>query len=146
MSVGYSKYTGDTKKNTLIIPSETKRISEIEPFITSIECCSSLSQAQLFNILIALTEAVNNAIVHAHKSDASKNVEISVVCLNDGVMISVRDYGAGFKPEDVPDPRDDGNLLRTHGRGVFLMKQLASNVQFHTSENGTTTVMHFIRK
>lgn len=145
MSTAFSTYSHQNEKTTLIIPSDTKRIAEIEPFISSIDCCASLPQSNLFNILIALTEAVNNAIVHAHKSDHTKNVEITIECKTSSIVISVKDYGTGFKPEDVPDPRDEGNLLRTHGRGVFLMRQLASHVQFNSSSSGTTTVMHFNR-
>lgn len=145
MSFSYTTQTDDFEDNVLVIPSDTRRIVEIEPFITSIDCCRQFSKAQRFNLLIAVTEAVNNAMTHAHKSDISKLVKIHARCVADGMYISVQDNGTGFNPSDIPDPREGDNILRTHGRGVFLIKELASRVEFSSTPDGTIVSMFFSR-
>jgi serine/threonine-protein kinase RsbW len=145
MSDSYISRNDATEENVLVLPSDTRRIVEIEPFLTSIDCCRYLSKNRRFNMLIAVTEAVNNAITHAHKSDYSKNVSIRVRCLNEGMTVAVKDNGKGFPIADVPDPRDGDNVLMTHGRGVFLIKELADDVDFSITPHGTTVTMFFSR-
>ncbi|MBK7986656.1 MAG: ATP-binding protein [Ignavibacteria bacterium] len=145
MSDSYISQNDATEENVLILPSDTRRIVEIEPFLTSIDCCRFLTKTQRFNMFIAVTEAVSNAMTHAHKSDYSKNVTIRVRCLHEGMAVSVKDSGKGFPIADVPDPRDGDNILRTYGRGVFLIKELATDVDFSITPHGTTVTMFFSR-
>jgi serine/threonine-protein kinase RsbW len=52
-------------------------------------------------------------------------------------VFRVRDRGKGFKPEEVPDPLEEKNLLKTSGRGIFLMRSLMDRVSFKVSHEGT---------
>jgi len=88
------------------------------------------------DIELALTEALANAVVHGAQSDPSKIVECDVVCDEDrGMLIVVRDPGAGFDPSKIADPCVGVNIYSSHGRGIFLINQLMDEVQFH--KNGT---------
>ena len=93
------------------------------------------------NILIAVTEAVNNAINHGNRQNPDKKVTLDFIERADRLSFSVQDEGEGFNHDSLPDPTDPENLEKISGRGVFLMKHLADEVEF--SENGTRVEMIF---
>jgi serine/threonine-protein kinase RsbW len=91
-----------------------------------------------FEIELAVREALVNAIVHGNQQDPRKCVYVRSRCTTDGeVSITVDDEGQGFKSDAVPDPTTPKNRLRTHGRGIYLMKTLMDEVDF---EQGGSTV------
>ncbi len=94
------------------------------------------------NILIALTEAVNNAINHGNRQKTEKKVHIDFFSNGDhSLHFVVKDQGQGFDFAHLPDPTDPANLVKISGRGVFLMRNLADAVEF--SDNGATVEMVF---
>ena len=93
------------------------------------------------NILISLTEAVNNAIIHGNQKDENKFVSVNCVEAKQEVVIKISDEGKGFNPKMIPDPTKIQNLGCCGGRGVFIMKQLADSIRF--LDSGRTVVMHF---
>lgn len=81
------------------------------------------------NIEMALHEALTNAVVHGSHEDPSKSVYVLCRCCIDGeVSITVRDQGQGF--DAIADPTTPENLLSTHGRGIFLIRELMDEVSF----------------
>ena len=98
-----------------------------------------MDEEKLHSLLVVVTEAVNNSIMHGNKRNRSKKVHIS--CSTNGrvLTVKVRDEGKGFNPEIVPNPLQEDNLLRESGRGVFLMRQLMDSVTYN--KNGTEVVM-----
>lgn len=81
-------------------------------------------------IEIALREALANAVFHGNKSEADKKVLVRAYCdPSRGLIIAVRDEGAGFDPAAVPDPRSKDRIQLTHGRGIFLMRELMDHVE-----------------
>jgi serine/threonine-protein kinase RsbW len=95
------------------------------------------------NILISLTEAANNAMIHGNKCDPKKEVTIDYELDSRGKNLTfiIKDQGKGFDYNSLPDPTEPENLEKTHGRGVFLMMQLADMVVF--SDKGATIEMQF---
>ena len=92
-------------------------------------------------ILIAMTEAVNNAVVHGNKLDASKMVDIEVRTEGPILEFRVADQGPGFDFDPLPDPTAPENLEKPNGRGVFLMRQLADTCEFE--ELGRVAILRF---
>jgi serine/threonine-protein kinase RsbW len=87
-----------------------------------------------FEIELALREALVNAIVHGNQSDPRKRVYVNCRCTTDGeVSITVEDEGNGFEHNSVPDPTSPSNRLRTHGRGIYLIRMLMDEVHFEQS-------------
>src|SRR5215469_4650641 len=83
------------------------------------------------DIELAVREALANAIVHGNQQDPRKRVYVKSRCTRDGgVSITVEDEGQGFKSDAVPDPTSPTNRLRTHGRGIYLIKTLMDEVDF----------------
>jgi serine/threonine-protein kinase RsbW len=84
---------------------------------------------------------VNNAIHHGNKSNPSKEVKL-VASENEGVLsFVISDDGPGFDYNNLPDPTDPKNIEKPHGRGVFLMKNLADNIEFF--DDGSTVRLDF---
>ena len=89
--------------------------------------CLAEHQAELE---IALREALANAVFHGNRSDAAKRVMVRAYCdPKKGFVIAVRDEGPGFDPAKVPDPRREDRLQLTHGRGIFLMRELMDHIE-----------------
>ena len=82
------------------------------------------------NILISLTEAVNNAMVHGNRLDARKNIVVSCQEKKNMIQFNISDEGSGFDPQALPDPTSKERIETEGGRGVFLMKQLADEIHF----------------
>lgn len=121
---------------SLRLPSERQNITAVGPFLDSIQELVRLGPLRLHDLHVAITEAVNNAIIHAHGCQADYSVDIDVQTSDHDVIIVVRDYGNGFDPDAVPDPRLPENVLREGGRGVFLIRHLADNVEFRPGDPG----------
>lgn len=84
-----------------------------------------------FEIETALREALANAIVHGARLDSGKSVRLCVACdQSRGILMIVRDPGAGFAPDSIPSPIIGQNVFSSHGRGIFLISQLMDEVQF----------------
>ena len=123
------------------IPSINENIRIIESFIDNAKERFNLDDDIYGNIMIAVTESVNNAIMHGNKNDRTKNVTLSL-SLNDNVInFQVRDEGLGFDFQNLPDPTAPENLDKPSGRGIFLMKHLSDEVNF--SNNGSMVELSF---
>lgn len=126
---------------TLKLASHPNSISEVEPFVQRIVTRYRISKEKYPNILISLTEAVNNAISHGNKNDKSKYVNIGLTKVQSKICIKVEDEGCGFNPETVPDPTAPENVGCCGGRGVFLIKELSDDVRYE--RNGCVVEMFF---
>ncbi|MCH8902509.1 MAG: ATP-binding protein [Bacteroidetes bacterium] len=118
------------QKYRLEIPSKPENISLVENFIENVCQDLDISDEVYGNILISVTEAVNNGMIHGNKIDETKKVELTLE-EKDGVMtFTIRDDGPGFNFADLPDPTAPQNLEKPTGRGIFLMQQLSDEVKF----------------
>ncbi len=125
----------------LKLTSNPRNICLVEAFVQKIANRYRINSDTYGNILISLTEAVNNAIIHGNHQDESKTVEINLRKTSDIIAFSVSDQGPGFDAKGVPDPTKPENLTRCGGRGVFLMRQLSDGIAFRN--NGSTVEMEF---
>lgn len=123
------------------IPSLSDNIRMIESFIDNAKEKFQLNEDIYGNIMIAVTEAVNNAIRHGNKGDSSKNVSLGLSLEEGMIKFKVVDEGTGFDFHNLPDPTAPENLEKPGGRGIFLMKHLADEVDF--SENGKVVELSF---
>ena len=125
----------------LELVSHPNSISEIEPYISRVIENYHVGDELYGNMLISLTEAVNNAIIHGNDNDTSKTVVVQLLQNEKQIAFHVRDEGNGFNPESLPDPTAPENLLKEGGRGIFLMQQLSDGVEFH--DDGRTVALKF---
>jgi serine/threonine-protein kinase RsbW len=91
--------------------------------------------------MIAVTEAVNNAIKHGNSNDKAKNVHLSLALDESMIKFIIKDEGIGFDYGNLPDPTSPENLEKPGGRGIFLMKHLSDEVEF--KDRGREVVLSF---
>jgi serine/threonine-protein kinase RsbW len=112
------------------IPAIAENIRMIESFIDNSKDRFHLDEDLYGNIMIAVTEAVNNAIKHGCKSNSDKSVSISLSLTESAIKFRVEDDGVGFDYRNLPDPTAPENIEKPSGRGIFLMKHLSDEVDF----------------
>ena len=123
------------------IPSLSDNIRIIESFIDNAKEKFQLNDDIYGNIMISVTESVNNAIKHGNQNITSKNVSISLMLNENLLKFRIEDEGIGFDYHNLPDPTAPENIEKPGGRGIFLMKHLADEVVF--SENGSVVELIF---
>jgi anti-sigma regulatory factor (Ser/Thr protein kinase) len=116
---------------TVTIPADPAAIPTVTDGVTHVLEEKKWPEEDIIAVELALQEAVANAIRHGCRGDQTKALQCSVTCDESGeVVITVRDPGAGFNPDAVPDPIRPENLLKSSGRGIFLINGLMDEVQF----------------
>lgn len=126
---------------SLKIPSILENIRIIESFIDHAREHFQFNDDIYGNILIAVTESVNNAIIHGNKEDKDKNVHLKLNVTDAHIYFTIEDEGEGFDYNGLPDPTEPENIDTDGGRGIFLMKHLTDEVKF--LNNGRTIVLTF---
>lgn len=123
------------------VPALAENIRMIESFIDNVKEEFHLDDDIYGNIMIAVTEAVNNAIKHGSRNDSRKNVSLSLSLEDSTIRFKVVDQGDGFDYEHLPDPTAPENIEKPGGRGIFLMKNLSDEVYFR--DGGRTVELSF---
>lgn len=125
----------------LRISSKAENIILVERMIEDVCDLFNINQDYYGNILVALTEAVNNAIYHGNQGVVSKSIDISFKTSPDYVSFIIKDEGPGFNYDSLPDPTNPENIEKPNGRGVFLMRNLADKVSFE--DDGSKVILDF---
>ncbi len=117
-------------RHNLSIPSSLKFLNEVETFIHEVMDHYHVPSPLQGYFMLTVCESVNNAISHGNKSDFNKIVNIEVQKNNDELSIFVEDEGSGFDYSNLPDPTSRDFIMNERGRGLFLVKNLADDVEF----------------
>lgn len=123
------------------IPSIAENIRIVESFVDNAKEKYQLTDDLYGNIMIAVVESVNNAILHGNGSDKRKLVTLSAELKEDEVTFTIEDQGKGFDQDHLPDPTAPENVKNPGGRGIFLMRHLADEVVF--AEEGRRVSLTF---
>ncbi|MGA2296198.1 MAG: ATP-binding protein [FCB group bacterium] len=126
--------------------SERKSVRQVEKILIDFKNKVSISEEIYFKLLIAITEAVNNAIIHGNRTSSDKIVKLIIEAYENEILVIVSDEGEGFDPDNLEDPRVPDNLLKESGRGVFIMKEISDSIDFSVTPNGTEVKMQFSLK
>ena len=124
----------------LVLPSHIEAVADAAAAAADFARNCGLADEAAFGIDMAVREAITNAIVHGNKEDDAKTVEVTFNCSNRAVEFEVTDQGEGFDPGNVPDPTEPENILKTSGRGNFLMRNFMDEVKWSAKPKGGTTV------
>ena len=112
------------------IPSIKENVAVVESFIENAGEKIKIKESVYGNVLVSVTEAVNNAIVHGNKEDKEKKVKIKLKENKKSIRFVVEDEGGGFDHKNLPDPTSPENIDKIKGRGIFLIKNLADKAKF----------------
>ena len=120
------------------VPGDVKAVTPAVEKIMNVVREMGCAAGKEFEIELALTEALANAIEHGCGGDPRKKAQVCVGCDPDrGLLIVVRDPGAGFDPSQVPSPVEGQQLFATGGRGIYLINRLMDDVRY---ERGGTEI------
>ena len=135
---------GFVQIDSLSIASDFESVHKVESLIDTVCDKLSVNEDYYGNVLIAVTEAVNNAIIHGNKHDSGLNVDLFVGDKETDFCFSVKDYGKGFDYSNLPDPTAPENIEKENGRGIFLMRSLAEEIEFQ--DEGRNVNIYFSKK
>lgn len=125
----------------LEIESDPNNLIVVEEFVNYFSIELNLAEDKIPGLLLSVTEATTNAIIHANKCDKDKKVKIYVNKEDGKLIIKIKDEGKGFDPEDVPDPTEPENLLKDSGRGLYLMRIYMDDLKYNLTPDGTETIL-----
>lgn len=125
----------------LEIESDPNNIITVEEFVNYFAVDLGLNKERIAALLLAVTEATTNAIIHANKCDVTKLVTVDVKVDKTKVTIKITDEGEGFNPADIPDPTQPENLLKDSGRGIYLMRVYVDELYYNITPTGTETIL-----
>ena len=130
----------------LSLPSRIETVEKAATVVADFVGRSGISEEAAYGIDMAVREAVTNAVVHGNQEDERKVVELTLKSLPEAVEITIQDRGQGFNPEEVPDPTEAENILKTSGRGIFFMRTFMDEVTWSIRPDGGTTVRMLKRR
>jgi serine/threonine-protein kinase RsbW len=119
------------------LDSTLETVDSAEQAATRIATDNGFDEDEVMQIAMAVREAAVNAVLHGNAYDPGKKVTLDFERTGRDLVITIRDQGAGLDPDKIPDPLAPENLLKTSGRGIFLIRSFMDEVQIHPSETGT---------
>jgi serine/threonine-protein kinase RsbW len=131
----------DTRTIHVELPSVVDLVQPLALYLT--RECRSLGWPEeplATAIPLCLTEALVNAVVHGNRESPARRVRAEIRLTPGQFWSNITDEGQGFDPVRVPQPTLQENLLREHGRGLFLMRHYMSEVSFNAKGNSVTLV------
>ena len=132
-------------KFEMTIRSSLEEIEAVEKMAERAADRMKFSEEERDSLAIAVTEAVNNAIIHGNKQDRRKRVNLRFDFEGEKLIVKIKDQGTGFNPDKISDPLAPENLLKESGRGVFILSTLMDEVKFNF-DKGTEITLVKIRK
>jgi len=121
----------------LKLESKRSEVFKVENLLIEINNTFQLQIEKFINFQIAVSEAIVNAIVHGNKENPEKFVYVLIECSDKCLSIKIQDQGEGFDIKELPDPTDQSNILKEHGRGIFIIKTLVDEFKIDSDEKGT---------
>jgi serine/threonine-protein kinase RsbW len=128
------------------VPSIIENIRVVESFIDNSKEKFNIEDDIYGNIMVAVTESVNNAIRHGNKFDKDKNVYLSLYVEENKLRFEIQDEGPGFNYDSLADPTAPENLENPGGRGIFLMRNLSDEVNFSDDGRNVELVFYLEQK
>jgi len=112
------------------IPSDISYIRKTSKKIEKFLVEHNVSASEIFDIRLCAEEAIKNAIIHGNKQNSNLFVNVSYAIDDGKFVMEVEDEGEGFNPGELSDPTEGDNILKTCGRGVFLIYKLMDKVEY----------------
>ena len=122
------------------LESTLESVDQAEELAVGMAQRAGLDEDELMKVGMAIRESMVNAVVHGNRYNANKKVRFSVSSNAERLLVQVGDEGEGFDFNSIPDPLAPENLMRTSGRGIFLIRSFMDDFQMRHLENGGTEV------
>jgi len=118
------------------LPSRIESVDEAAMMADEFAKSRGFGDNFIDSIDLAIRESVANAVKHGNKFDEEKKVKVMFADTAEGFEITVRDFGTGFRVDDIPDPTNPENLLKTNGRGILFMRSFMDEVEWSNPPDG----------
>jgi serine/threonine-protein kinase RsbW len=119
------------------LDSTLETVDSAEQAANRIATEAGFGDDEIMQISMAVREAAVNAVLHGNAYDPEKKVKLEFEMTGHDLVITIRDQGKGLDPAKIPDPLAPENLLKTSGRGIFLIRSFMDEVQIQPSHTGT---------
>lgn len=119
------------------LDSTLETVNSAEEAASQIATEAGFDDEEVMKIAMAVREAAVNAVLHGNAYDPGKKVTVDFERTARELVITIRDQGKGLDMSKVPDPLAPENLLKTSGRGIFLIRSFMDEVEIHPSQTGT---------
>ena len=132
---------------TVIIPGRYENLTEISSLVREAAQNTGLNDFAIYAVETAVDEACSNIIEHAYGGEDKGDIEFSFDITDVGLKITLVDHGKPFDPDKVPIPDLKGHLRtrKTHGLGLYIMRQWMDEVKFKFEEGKNTLTMLKLR-
>jgi len=120
----------------IVLETLIESIALAEEVGMRVAAVAGFGEEDQYRIGLAVHEGVMNAFQYGNQQRRERKIHLTFELHEDKLVVHIVDQGAGFRIEDVPDPREDENVLEDSGRGVLLMKAFMDEVDVHSSESG----------
>lgn len=132
----------NSKPRRVDVTLETKleSIDFGEELARRIALTAGFEEEDQHKISMAVRETLINAFQHGNQQDERKQIGLSFLLYANRLVVEISDEGTGFRLEEVPDPRRDESLLKTSGRGLFLIRCFVDECAVESGRNGGTQV------
>lgn len=138
------------KTDTLHIDSRTEQLVTVREFIAQEAAAFGFAEEDVSKIALAVDEACTNIIKHAYRFDPGGRITVEVRRGDGAFTVTVIDHGRGFDPEAIrtPDMKEYLSKYRRGGLGVFLMRSLMDEVEYHIvpGERNEVRMTKFLRR
>ena len=122
------------------LESTLESVDNAEELAVGVAKRAGFEEEDLMRIAMAVRESMVNAVVHGNRYNANKKVRLAVVNNLERFTVRIADEGEGFEYQEVPDPLAPENLMRTSGRGIFLIRSFMDEFKMRHLESGGTEV------
>jgi serine/threonine-protein kinase RsbW len=123
-----------------VLDSTLESVDSAEELAVAVAQRAGLDEEALMQVGMAVRESMVNAVVHGNRYSAHKKVRFSVHSNKERFTVRIGDEGEGFDFESLPDPLAPENLMRTSGRGIFLIRSFMDEFEMRHLESGGTEV------
>jgi serine/threonine-protein kinase RsbW len=123
------------------LDSTLETVNNAEETASRMASEAGFDEEEIMKISMAVREAAVNAVLHGNAYDPNKKVTLAFERTPDDLVIVIRDQGKGLDESKIPDPLAPNNLMKTSGRGIFLIRSFMDVVEIHPSQTGTELKM-----
>jgi serine/threonine-protein kinase RsbW len=123
-----------------LLDSTLESVDRVEYLTVELAKSAGFRDSSLEQIVLAVHETTANAVIHGNRYSREKKVSVAISIAENQFKITIGDEGEGFDPRAIPESLSLQELLRTHGRGVYLSRALMDEYTVQPKEAGGAEV------
>lgn len=132
------------KQADIVLPGLYSEYESLRKFISSFAQDEGYSGQFIDGLQLTLKEAFVNAIRHGNKEQSDLTVSFRLIAEESSLLVSVKDCGKGFNPDELPNPVDLQNMFKLSGRGIYIIRSIAEIISLENELDGSTLTLRYI--